>query len=1388
MRSKSKKRGYGVPKTPSSQTSSSTPPAVIKGSGRRGRPPSKSPLAPLPHSVAPQPPENHNQSDSPDHSHTSLQDSSDQELLPLQDQASSAMFNSRVLQSLEDESAPHTNSGIPSSYLQSSDGVDKPRKLSKRERKALIKSNKRTRAVVDESFVASMDELSEMFQAKCEVGPFQLHPVPVASDPSRTVITPGSSPRGGRGRGGGRGGRRGHPPKPPQSPKRLFSSWVPLCLPLGGLPDKLKSPSSRLQRLTPRCVRHFLSAVDNILLPPSTTTRLSQPTPSLPSVTAINNKTPDVNGYCNHHHHQAPSLSQMSAVSSAETPLMKSQKPTSSSRRGRGRPPKSASFNPEAPVASSPVEMIQATSPLLDTTANSVDVLTAQPVVDPAAKVAAGGTTKVRRSSTSTPRELRGLVTWDAMMKAAQEPVPVSCMASAVDVRGVSATPLSPLSLQIVPGGVDEGSEQRTTRGRSRRLSTGPASSGSLTTTTSATAATAPSETESCPNFERASSYVQPFHNPPASLSHMDPSKSTPTSTSVGMECHQTSLSIASSPAFAEASGSYVPVHTSMRSAFDTSNEGVIAKIENIDNSYYPVTPSPNRSGSGRGRGGGSGSGRKRKGLVPVLHQASSVLQKSEADLSPPTAPLSPASTPLPPRKRYKVVEDEIPAAAAGFSPSSFPRDGSIVQLPAERSTESTPTALTPNTPAKRPRGRPSKRSGLPVIDDGGSPSSRPKREAAALGFASMVASSLNSSPMHGSPTREDNVLSTVDSVVGAGKAEQTPSPVTPSKRGRKPKKPALLPPQPGEVKIPKPRGRPPKIPRPSPVVLGTSVEAQVTPESAANSRFIEEKKPALIAPDIFIELQPPGTASPEPVVDAQKGARLVDGAHEEKRGEEGKVLNKGKRGRRPTNLTSTSPSAKRKPEEALVEAACVSRLDPMSVERQPMDAISVESCQRLHYESHELRLFLLRTHAKVGRRKFQRRNRGQAAAAGSTTTQELLAAGPIAELPSRSGFFPLSRLSEPIPDPFESSQDDEQTTVRQLYLRLLNIPDVCDSSTRLTAPLLSLPCPLRNPDFYRYICVSGLLGNFEQALGSDFSLQSRILRTVSPQLVDVSSVAQPPFYPSADVEWPPLCLLSVLPHLDVGGFQRLDLLLEFLLRTWEAYAGRRSWLGKQLQQIRALYNQLRTEHATNHPEKEVPLPSAGLMLGSSKGSGPVIAGSGAARKKVDRQTLERGAEVIRCLCGFRVEGGHVMVQCNSCVTRQHLPCIWWALSLDLNPRLAAPATAAGSRWPGVSASRTNRLSSRMARCRAALVSALAAGGHEVSRLVPQGALKGSLASLTDTPYFCPNCLEIDGLTKVRPRLLLQKCHCLCSILYFHSRRQYRRNPTRPRPALFVPA
>ncbi len=94
--------------------------------------------------------------------------------------------------------------------------------------------------------------------------------------------------------------------------------------------------------------------------------------------------------------------------------------------------------------------------------------------------------------------------------------------------------------------------------------------------------------------------------------------------------------------------------------------------------------------------------------------------------------------------------------------------------------------------------------------------------------------------------------------------------------------------------------------------------------------------------------------------------------------------------------------------------------------------------------------------------------------------------------------------------------------------------------------------------------------------------LPQRVLATVSPCLL-AADVKAPSFELKGVPENPPLGLLSVrLP--EVGGessgeqerIQRLDLLMEFLLRTREAFVGRRSWLGRRLLQVRTAYNKLR--------------------------------------------------------------------------------------------------------------------------------------------------------------------------------------------------------------------
>lgn len=72
-----------------------------------------------------------------------------------------------------------------------------------------------------------------------------------------------SSPRGGKGRGGG---RRGKPSSFVSAPKPAVAALTPLCLPFGGLPNRLKSPTTQLKQLTPRCVRRFLVSLYFIII------------------------------------------------------------------------------------------------------------------------------------------------------------------------------------------------------------------------------------------------------------------------------------------------------------------------------------------------------------------------------------------------------------------------------------------------------------------------------------------------------------------------------------------------------------------------------------------------------------------------------------------------------------------------------------------------------------------------------------------------------------------------------------------------------------------------------------------------------------------------------------------------------------------------------------------------------------------------------------------------------------------------------------------------------------------------------------------------------------------------------------------------------------------
>ncbi|VDL11766.1 unnamed protein product [Hymenolepis diminuta] len=1292
---KTRRRGSGNSPAKSPPITPNKPP------GRRGRPPSKPSSTTLQHLSVSSHENNHN-SLSPEHSRTS---SSDQDAY--HSHQAPSQFNPNPVHPPDPAGAP-INANLPPSYISPNEAFDRPRKLAKRERRAIIKYSRRSRAVIDESFLAIMNELSTNFCSNCIIGSFKPQPIPRAADPSNPPAPVSSLtipllqnpfPRAERGRG--RRSKQSSVSLIPSKPQKLtVASFSPLCLPFNGLPNQLKPPTTKLERLSHKCVRRFLKAANVLLIPSTTVSRFFEPqdpslsiylpppqlTPSLSSnlassqsasvsttttidasttsITTANSTNTTTVGQLNGFNSSDTATAPTAVTTSSTTPLV------SPTKRGRGRPPKSAkkSSSPQPPLPEH----------------SSSTFLTAQPSIK-------SKSSSSRRESTGTPRELKHLVTWDAMKAASQE----SLNSVGGDPAKGSQDATSPLTLQILSSPCEEGLDQRTTRGRVRKLSVGPASS-------------LGSGSEHAPS-NNSSSVVKSSLSP---------------------------------------TGSELPA--------GHFREELLFKNASYDLEHSPPV-NHHLAKSGRKRRGTSPRHQSTSGEVTAFASLASTAGTTSKLLDPDAlqtggAVLSSAAL-LPPRKRYKGVSDgpgsdnDLPGGSGAtedeekgsfLPPSSlFSRlnEGEIEMVKSQEQFEREMAAEEPGIPKKRPRGRPSKKNQ--------SPSGRPKREAAAFGFASMVSSSINSTSVHSMMTDcQLLVISTADEVKKDGASVVVPPPHTPGKRGRKPKKYLLQ--------------APAATPSSVPAVTNPPKSRIIPPPAYAVE--IEENIPTPMASDIFIELKHPSLVSPElqsPYQDASQSQPLAPKEEEPQVGKESSTtigetivisspevpkpqpapdvvvpVKKSKRGRPP--LSSHSNQSFASP----------------SVKRRNLDTMSEESA--LIYGSRQLRLFLLRTH--FSRRKFKAQHSSESqVSTGPCTTQALLNAGPIAELPSITAFFPFSDLSSPILEVGdEEKQENEKTWMRQLYARLLNTPDLLDLKTRLTAPLLSLPCPLRLPDFYRFICVSGLLNNFETALEMQDSIQPKILATVSPQVIirpeGTKSIA--PFYPTGN-EWPPLCLRDVIPGLSdcVEDFQKLDLLLEFLFRTWEAYAGRKNWVGKQLQQVRSLYSQLRTEHVAKHPDKELPLPPPTLSSGSaSKNSGPIIAGSGAARKKVDRQTLERGAEVIRCLCGFRVEGGHVMIRCASCVTSQHLPCVWWALSLDMNTRLSAPNTRIGSSWPDVQSTNHKPSAARLARCRAALIGALAAGGHDISVICPSAQIPPA--------YYCPSCLELDGLTKDYPRSL----------------------------------
>lgn len=111
-----------------------------------------------------------------------------------------------------------------------------------------------------------MNELSTNFYSNCNIGSFKPQPIPRAADPSNPPAPVSSPiipllqnpfPRAERGRG--RRSKQSLVSLIPSKPQKLtVASFSPLCLPFNGLPNQLKPPTTKLERLSHKCVRRFL--------------------------------------------------------------------------------------------------------------------------------------------------------------------------------------------------------------------------------------------------------------------------------------------------------------------------------------------------------------------------------------------------------------------------------------------------------------------------------------------------------------------------------------------------------------------------------------------------------------------------------------------------------------------------------------------------------------------------------------------------------------------------------------------------------------------------------------------------------------------------------------------------------------------------------------------------------------------------------------------------------------------------------------------------------------------------------------------------------------------------------------------------------------------------
>ncbi|KAF8561250.1 hypothetical protein P879_09038 [Paragonimus westermani] len=565
----------------------------------------------------------------------------------------------------------------------------------------------------------------------------------------------------------------------------------------------------------------------------------------------------------------------------------------------------------------------------------------------------------------------------------------------------------------------------------------------------------------------------------------------------------------------------------------------------------------------------------------------------------------APRSSALPPRKRYKVGIDSTSVCEAEIvethdlseqleeNPSYSPaQDAAVTSLtkPAAHSTDllSTDVTVLDRTPIvtgkqpfqKRGRGRPARRGHIcgtarvilgtstvtpslvcsSTADEslGNTTAERPKREAAAIGFATLVAANLNNSmPIHGSldsPSSRVHGAETAVTVAVAAAAEVTvdssagPTPPHTPSRGR---------------------GRPRKlkpVPAGSPLVLnGATTPPAPTEVPLSTSR---RKRPAVV-------LSP--------------GGRTFK--HASSRSSTPEV---------PPDTTSPSSSYAQAETTTTGETALATRVRRKPVEISPPSSAAIATT--------EPRIERVR---KVGRPRLKEIEDKTTFSRIPSSAQPLPSATvfradlKLRTLPGRNSLFKGHALSDVIVFGRDSSLPCKGPLC-DIFLRFLNEPDPGEPGTRLVAPIVYLPPPERYPEFYRFV-LSSYSGT---VLRPRFT--TAFMRRLFPSVTLPPTTTNPVVDQSVcSVEFPSLCLASIakwftVPQLDESKVEErrpghdlalteselalasldptdpansaplLDAAVESVLSVWESFAGRRSWLGRRLARLRTLYSTLR--------------------------------------------------------------------------------------------------------------------------------------------------------------------------------------------------------------------